>query len=201
MKKDSNKVIDSIKELKKDINKNPESFFSEYDLQGRLYYHLCKEYKSEYPRIHLEYFPPEIKYDKEQYKSLQEKCLKKYGPKNTPYKIIPIEKKGKYDLVVLDNQKKKLLHVIELKKINSYCKSNYHKGYEDIYLLTDLLDNFKGSNSYFFIYAVCNSRYKVKKEGMQDYINNVEKTYKNADKLKPNNNINFDYYIYDKNEK
>lgn len=38
-------------------------------------------------------------------------------PKNIRDKIIPIEKKGKYDLAILDKVNQELLHVIELKKL------------------------------------------------------------------------------------
>ena len=98
IKSERGKVIKAFKLLKEDIKKIPGSFLSEFDLQGRLYYHLCNEFKSDYNRIHLEYFPPDFKYDKEEYKVKQEKCIKNYVPKEVQNKIILIEKKGKYDL-------------------------------------------------------------------------------------------------------
>lgn len=187
------KVLKSFELLKRDIEKTPLSFFSEFDLQGRLYYHLCNAFQSDYNRIHLEYTPPDFKYDKNVYKNKQKECIEKYVPNNIQYKINSIEKKGKYDLAILDKKKQKLLHVIELKKIKSYSDSNYHKGYEDIYLLTDLLDN-QGCQSYFFVLAICNSKHGVKKEKMTEYIKYIDFTYKKSKK------VYFDYYIYDKSD-
>lgn len=199
IKSEGEKVKKSFELLKKDIEKSPLSFFSEADLQGRLYYHLCNEFQSDYNRIHLEYNPP-VEYDKKKYLAKQKECIKKYAPNRIQSTIKSIEKKGRYDLAILDIWKQKLLHVIELKKITSYSDSNYHKGYEDIFLLTDLLDSFKGCQSYFFVLAICNSKYGVKKEKMDEYIDNINQTYKKANSDKNTKKVYFDYYIFDKSE-
>ena len=93
MKSEMEKVKKSFELLKKDIEKHPLNFISEFDLQGRLYYHLCNEFQSDYYRIHLEY-KPHVKYDKNKYLMGQTECIKKYVPKSIQNKMTsshPIE--------------------------------------------------------------------------------------------------------------
>jgi len=164
------KSFDSLKEdIKNNIEKKRQGFLNEFDLQGRLYHHLCNAFgDDEFYRIHLEHNPHK-NYDKDRYNEKWNDCLRKFGKdKNIDIpefreKIAKgLAKRGKYDISIFDvieEDKYQSYHAIELKKISS-CNSDKHKGYEDLYVLSDLLlkpeenkDHIKNAKSYFFIYV------------------------------------------------
>jgi hypothetical protein len=188
----------SIELLKEDIKEHPDKFYSEYDLQARLYYHLCNRLGKEYHHIHLEH-NPHTGYDKENYNKKWIDCVREYGKNHIKISDFAkdveenLAKRGKYDISIfnrIDSNSYEYYYAIELKKINSYSKSNYHKGFEDLYVLSDLIKKenkqIKKAETYFFVFAICSDNLNTARE----YISKINQVYKKA-------KINFDYCIYD----
>jgi hypothetical protein len=178
----------SINNLINDIDKYKNNF-NEYDLQARLYYHLMKEFgktnADDVCRIRLEHNPFDEKMTKEEQKTNWEDLFRKCcHDVNEPDKNTIIEKfggkLGEYDLVIFNKENKEILHAVEIKIIDNSAPTVKHRGYEDLYVLTKLLqENFPGSKSYIVIFAKVHSENGKMK--MQSFLENVQKTYKNAE--------------------
>ena len=165
----------SIEKLIADVKKHQIIDFNEYDLQARLYYHLMNEFEKindkDIWRIRLEHKPFDNKQKNK--KDNWEKCYLNHRV-NKSDEIEFDGKEGRYDLVIFDKNKK-ILHAIEIKIIDSCCDSLKHRGYEDIYVLSKLLqDNFKGSQGYIVIFA------RVSSKKMKTFLKNVKSTYEHA---------------------
>jgi len=90
-------------------------------------------------------------------------------------------KGGKYDLAILDKDRKKILHALEVKEISSYTP--IHRGYEDIYALSDLLKmHNKEAKGHILLIGWYTSELhgRVTKQKMEEYFNRVHEAYKKA---------------------
>lgn len=157
-------------------------------VQDWLYNELCDELKkinSEYPcRIREEYSLYRKKDENIHVPNPHDYC-------NTYPKYLEHErtftfkgKAGTYDLAILDETRNKILYAIEVKKIDAYNTSSIHRGYEDIYVLSDLLKmQNKDAKGYILIVAWYNSKPKARrtKLNMQKYLDKVHKAYDNAE--------------------
>jgi len=155
-------------------------------VQEYLYDELCNEFSKVDPK-----YPSRIR---EEYSSYLKKDENKHIPnpknywKDTYPKYMEHEKEfnfngkgGKYDLVLLDAEGKKICHALEVKEISSY--SPIHRGYEDIYALSDLLKMHNGeAQGHILIIGWYTSelRGRVTKQKMEEYLNKVHQAYKKA---------------------
>ncbi len=206
-------INEAMELLKDDINQinSNKHIHSNYlekecNLKLRLYHHLCNKLQNNFDIIYLEH-NPFSQYNQNKYHKNWIKCLENYGkdidiPKfaNHIYNN-KLAKTGQYDISIfhkIGKNKFKFYYPIELKIIKS-CTGETHKGYEDLYVLSDLIkrdtDNLGNVETYFFVYCYFNSNRNIKKiNDMKKFITDIKKTYENAE-------INFNYCIYDKSMK
>mgnify|MGYP006303123507 CR=1 FL=1 len=163
--KESKLIVQSINETIDDINEHSKKFQSEEDIQLRLFVHLCNNFDNEekgsFDRIKIEYSPYDPKqkdYNKKYAKTLSKKqshleklfstdnkyTLHKDYKKNYKNLLKKIIVQGKFDIAIFDQERKKISHVIEIKKLTPAAfkpnlKSEIHRIIEDLYVLTDLL--------------------------------------------------------------
>lgn len=139
-----NVIKESIKNVIKKCQDNPSKAKKEIIVQDWLYNEICdalwKINPREQCRLREEYSLFKHAEENEKLPNPKQYWKEKYPRHLEHEKRFKFDgKAGKIDLVVLDETREKILHAIEIKEITKCCKSQIHRGYEDIYILSDLL--------------------------------------------------------------
>lgn len=198
LQEESELIKKSIKNIKNQCEKNQFHASREIIVQNWLFNEICKNLIenniNNACRIREEYslFDHHLE-NKNQIKPKD--YWKKNYPKYLEHEKNEIDfdgKSGRIDIVILNKEKEKILHAIEIKEITSYYPSSRHLGYEDIYVLSDLLRIHNiTAQSYIFIIGWYKSKGRISKEKMNDYLKKVRRDYENA-------NVYCDFIIFDK---